>query len=139
MTSKTPVTYSTRTELHSDDFNHPVDTPGDIVSQERLRYYPQQQQQQMQIQDGGPTSTYYERQQGQYTQQMQAELPLHRQNPPPGQESHSHQTGYAELRTPGDQFTSSTVSSQPGPHGYGYQPNYSTAPQATNTAPMFQQ
>jgi hypothetical protein len=139
MTSKVPVAYSTQTELQTNNFNHPVQAPGNVVSQEQLRYHPQQQQQQMKTQEGGRISGYSEPQEGQYMQQEQAELPLHRQSPTPDSENYGYQTGYAELRTPGDQFVSSTASSQPAPQGYGYQLNYSTAPQAINTAPIFQQ
>jgi hypothetical protein len=97
---QSPVVYSMRTELQSDDVNPPVHTPGNMVSQEQRGYYPQQPQQQMQTQEGIPYQGYYGPQQGQsYMQQQQS------------------QTGYAAIRNPGDQFVSSTVSAQPGPHG----------------------
>lgn len=68
---QTPVVYSTRTELQSDDINPPVHTPLNIVSQEQRGYYPQQPQQQMQTQDGIPNPGYYGTQQGQsYMQQL---------------------------------------------------------------------
>lgn len=122
--SKTPMVYSTRTELHSDDANLPAHNTGNM--NEPQGYYPQQEQQWVQTQQDVPTARYHLPQQEQYVQQVRAELSPQHQNPPTNAEGYGSQTGYAAVRNPEDHF-SSTESTPHGHQAYGYKPNYSTS------------